>query len=136
MTEHITLELLRSNPDTTHKSLRAPSRYGIEVVDLATFVGSPLFFARERFRVYENNAYTCVSCCATGTHVLFWSHDASGVHADLIGLKDDRWTLFTKDHIIPRFRGGSSQPANLQTMCAACNSAKATNNHVEGKQWA
>ncbi len=38
------------------------------------------------------------------------------------------WTLtatkLTIDHIIPRARGGTHQPTNLQPLCEACNNAK------------
>ena len=32
--------------------------------------------------------------------------------------------LFTKDHIIPRSKGGSNQLSNMQTMCYRCNQVK------------
>jgi 5-methylcytosine-specific restriction endonuclease McrA len=52
-----------------------------------------------RERIYERDGYRCVEC---GT--------------------DENLTL---DHRIPKSRGGSNEDSNLQTMCAACNQAKA-----------
>lgn len=33
------------------------------------------------------------------------------------------------DHIIPRDRGGSDDPENLQTLCISCHSRKTLNEH-------
>jgi 5-methylcytosine-specific restriction endonuclease McrA len=33
--------------------------------------------------------------------------------------------LMTKDHIVPRSRGGANQHENYQTMCIICNQQKA-----------
>lgn len=39
--------------------------------------------------------------------------------------------LMTRDHIIPRSRGGSEGLENMQTMCTKCNSKKG--NKLEGE---
>ena len=41
-----------------------------------------------------------------------------------IRLTSDGLVLMTKDHIIPRSRGGATRLDNLQTMCAICNGKK------------
>ncbi len=38
---------------------------------------------------------------------------------------------FTVDHIIPRSRGGTDHPENLQLLCAACNSLKGNRTQAE-----
>lgn len=53
-----------------------------------------------RTRVYERDAYRCVTC---------------GGHVDL-----------TCDHIVPESKGGPTTFENLQTMCRSCNSRKGT----------
>ena len=37
----------------------------------------------------------------------------------------------TVDHILPQSRGGGDAPANLQLLCAACNSKKSAGTHEE-----
>ena len=38
--------------------------------------------------------------------------------------KNGKEVLMTKDHIIPKSKGGSNHISNLQTMCTNCNSKK------------
>lgn len=45
-------------------------------------------------------------------------------HINLYGSKDNRWILFTKDHIIPKSKGGKNILSNYQTMCYECNFTK------------
>ena len=35
--------------------------------------------------------------------------------------------LFTKDHIVPKSKGGGNQMHNYQTMCTTCNIEKGSN---------
>ena len=40
------------------------------------------------------------------------------------------------DHIVPRSRGGAPfDPANLQSLCASCHSAKTAGYDMAGKGW-
>ena len=62
---------------------------------------------RRRRRVFERDGHKCVSC----------------------GSFDE----LTIDHIIPRSLGGTNAELNLQTLCFACNGAKA--NRLDGIEW-
>ena len=53
---------------------------------------------QKRQRVYERDAYRCVTCGG--------------------------YERLTLDHIIPVSRGGGNEESNLQTMCLACNMKK------------
>lgn len=50
-----------------------------------------------------------------------------GKHWDVYA---DNGVPLTVDHIIPKSKGGSDKPANLQPMCAPCNFAKADNTEL------
>lgn len=45
-------------------------------------------------------------------------------HFNLYAEKDGESRLMTKDHIIPKSKGGKNHLDNLQTMCDHCNSKK------------
>jgi len=53
---------------------------------------------------------------------------SSKTHCVLCGDKESKFHL---DHIIPRSRGGSNRPNNLQWLCATCNLAKSALNTEE-----
>lgn len=41
----------------------------------------------------------------------------------------------TKDHVIPRSRGGKTEPQNIVLSCQSCNSEKGSLTPEEYKQW-
>ena len=45
-------------------------------------------------------------------------------HFNLYAELDGYIVLMTKDHIVPRSKGGKNMLENYQTMCCLCNSAK------------
>lgn len=49
-------------------------------------------------------------------------------HFNMYGIEESgNEVLFTKDHIIPKSKGGSNQLSNYQTMCVNCNQNKRDN---------
>jgi len=73
------------------------------------------------------NSTVCVSCGKEGTHfVKERGVETDPWHLNLYGFARKRRgaLLFTKDHIIPRSKGGSNQLSNMQTMCYRCNQMK------------
>ncbi len=71
---------------------------------------------------------TCVSCGLIGTH--FWAEQGKNdksirPHLNLYSINPNgNEILMTRDHIIPRSRGGSDSLSNMQTMCTNCNHRK------------
>lgn len=73
-----------------------------------------------RLQLFKKNS-TCVKCGRQGTHFVLeqdWNHNRP--HLNLYAGD----VLMTKDHIVPKSKGGSNGLKNLQTMCAPCNQAK------------
>lgn len=80
----------------------------------------------------------CVSCGLPGGIWLLQAHHCyikdgqvqlrETPHLNLYAVNDDNeLVLMTRDHIIPRAKGGLDEMNNLQTMCQPCNQIKADN---------
>lgn len=71
---------------------------------------------------------SCVKCGLKGTIIsadTFTSKsDRDGTHFNLYAVSEGKTRLMTKDHIIPKSRGGKNHLSNLQTMCDQCNNKK------------
>ncbi len=90
-----------------------------------------------RYQVFKAKGVTCAGCGLTASFFAKerdpkQTHEEGhppSWHFNLYGLeKDGSEVLFTKDHIIPKSRGGHSRLENLQPMCEPCNLRKS--NHV------
>lgn len=80
-----------------------------------------------RYQLFAKKGVTCVFCGLEGK---FFSLDKDIFHGkchfNLYGTdanKDE--VMLTKDHIIPRAKGGKNVMDNYQPLCIKCNSAKA-----------
>jgi 5-methylcytosine-specific restriction endonuclease McrA len=81
----------------------------------------------------------CVRCGRVGTVMSldrFRSNSKiPSAHFNLYSKEEDdmgtKYVLMTKDHIIPRSRGGKNHDSNLQTMCTRCNCKKGAT--IEGE---
>jgi hypothetical protein len=86
----------------------------------------------------------CVKCGLKPTHLKVYSNDSKrsynrhgyseefigkltndGCRLEIVSVNENGKTIkFTKDHIIPKARGGGNSYKNLQTMCEPCNTKK------------
>lgn len=89
------------------------------------FDGVPVGVYSQRYELFLQNI-KCVKCGLEGTHYVL--EKAQKSHRYHFNLYHDN-ILFTKDHIMPKSRGGHDWLENYQTMCYPCNHDKS--NKVE-----
>ena len=69
-----------------------------------------------------------LSCVTCGLVPRFWALQRSGnrpFHLNLWGTDSDgKLRLFTKDHVLPKAKGGLDEMDNYQPMCMRCNQKK------------
>lgn len=86
--------------------------------------GRMLKLQSDRILTFFYKGITCVTCGIAGS--IFWYEDPgnSEPHLNFYAEVGDKLVLMTKDHIIPKSRGGKDRLSNYQTMCTLCNCAK------------
>jgi 5-methylcytosine-specific restriction endonuclease McrA len=78
-----------------------------------------------RYKCFKRSR-VCAHCGLVGTVMLLdQSWDGRRPHFNLYAVKDGDLILMTRDHIVPRSKGGLDILDNLQTLCIDCNSEKA-----------
>ena len=114
-----------------------------------TFDGDLVKIASDRLHTFYHKGTKCVSCGVEGSFFAKERHMKSvkiknkkgrtigrerfpdlesSFHFNMYGINEDgREVLMTKDHIIPKSKGGKNGLSNYQTMCTKCNAKKADN---------
>lgn len=87
-----------------------------------------VYASSDRYELFNAKGTTCVKCGTKGTHLRLrlTNYTKEGILRGHFNLHDDKGILMTKDHIIPRAKGGKNHLSNYQTMCEPCNIAKGT----------
>ena len=83
----------------------------------------------DRYPVFYKDNCTCVKCGLRASYFALEQHsnpqNDAAWHFNLYGIdKKGKEVLFTKDHIIPKAKGGKNNRSNYQTMCQICNMNK------------
>lgn len=82
-----------------------------------------------RYQLFLEKGTKCVECGIEGKYFglergIF--DNPTTYHFNLYGVDEyEQEVLITKDHIVPRSKGGSNKTSNYQTMCSRCNLRKA-----------
>lgn len=90
------------------------------------FDGDAIKANSERYQTFFTKGCKCAVCGLEGQYFKK-KFDNGTFHLNLYGIKDGKEILFTKDHIIPKSKGGRNCINNYQTMCYECNENKADN---------
>lgn len=99
-----------------------------------TVDGYQVYTRSLRYMTFYQKGTKCVCCGKEGVYFQL-DPDRNGANADTrrhFNLYAEDGTLMTKDHIVPKSRGGRDHISNMQTMCVDCNKAKG--NRMEGDE--
>lgn len=78
-------------------------------------------------QTFANDGIVCRKCGVVGSYFTVDSNSYGHYYLNLFAEKQGRHILMTKDHIIPRCRGGRNSIDNYQTLCKECNAEKGRN---------
>ncbi|MEE3344761.1 MAG: HNH endonuclease [Bacilli bacterium] len=93
--------------------------------DYAIIDGEKVHTNSQRYKLFMTYGCTCCKCGLKAEYFALEKYkDQNRYHLNLYGIKDGKEILFTKDHIIPKSKGGKSKLENYQTMCSICNQRK------------
>ena len=84
------------------KLFKAPPLVPMPTIELPPQKNTAKLSQKLRFEVLQRDGFTCQAC----------------------GAKAVDGAILEVDHILPRARGGSNDPLNLQTLCSHCNGGK------------
>ncbi len=90
------------------------------------FNGDRIKASSQRYQLFFTKGTTCVECGLKGS---FFAKEKAerdeSFHLNLYGIDENgKEILMTKDHIIPKSKGGRNTLSNYQCMCAICNLRK------------
>jgi hypothetical protein len=101
--------------------------------DSVEFDGDMIHMNSDRYHTFATSGTKCV-CCGLEAKYFAKEKDFSSnrYHFNLYGINEEgQEILFTKDHIVPKSKGGKNDISNYQTMCSTCNEVKGSN--MEGE---
>ena len=91
--------------------------------DSIEFNGYQIYKDSWRYRTFYHNGLKCACCGRIRTYFKLKA-DSKNIERAHFNLFSEDGTLMTKDHIIPRSKGGPDCIENFQTMCEECNKKK------------
>ena len=88
--------------------------------------GETINMSSLRLLTFKDKGVDCVSCSTKGKFLaLERNYSESVYHINLYGIDSEgKEVLMTKDHILPKSKGGADKIENMQTMCIICNGEK------------
>lgn len=77
-----------------------------------------------RYFVFKNSI-ECAACGIKGTKIILEiNQNDKSPHFNLYAEENGKLVLMTKDHVLPRSKGGKNEMSNYKTLCAICNNLK------------
>lgn len=108
-----------------------PYNTGKKGTIIIDFDGDPLKANSQRYTLFFTKGFKCVKCGIEGKYFAKErdpSSNSNKYHLNLYALDENgKEVLMTKDHIIPKSKGGKNKLENYQTMCCRCNNNKGDN---------
>lgn len=76
-------------------------------------------------KFFHQKGTTCQHCQTEGIYVVSGLYRGGSITKKTRLLFNENFIMMTKDHILAKANGGTSDMKNLQTLCAICNNKKA-----------
>ncbi len=97
--------------------------------DLVNFDGDMIHMASDRYKTFKLKGIKCVCCGIEGKYFAKETTnrnitEKTRFHFNLYANENGKEILMTKDHIIPKSKGGKNHIDNYQPMCVICNNRK------------
>lgn len=89
--------------------------------------GHDVYTTSLRYKTFIEKGYKCVCCGRTGAYYALEKAQGGKLNRAHFNLYSEDDVLMTKDHILPKSKGGADCIENMQTMCTVCNRAKGSN---------
>jgi hypothetical protein len=86
--------------------------------------GDLVNMASDRYKCFKIHGTRCAFCKIEGRFFAKERYENNGVgfHLNLYAIDENgKEVLMTKDHKLPKSKGGKSHPDNYMTLCAHCN---------------
>lgn len=111
--------------DPAIHELSGKQRFKMKKRNKVDFDGDLIDMDSQRYQLFKKSC-RCVTCDIEGQYFAKERFTSSlTYHFNLYAINaDGAEVMLTKDHIVPKSRGGLDILSNYQTMCAPCNSAK------------
>lgn len=90
------------------------------------YLGHFVNMASQRYRLFKNKGVKCAHCGLAGKFFGLERHTKwERPHFNLYALdKSGNEVMMTKDHIVPKSKGGKDRQSNYQVLCCLCNVKK------------
>ena len=97
--------------------------------DLMPVNGVSIKLGSDRYKVFKFKGLKCIHCKKVASFMAIETFknrsEILSYHINLYGYDENgEELLFTKDHILPKSKGGTNFFDNYQTMCTICNAEK------------
>jgi len=98
------------------------------------YFGFRVAMGSQRYRLFKKRGITCAHCGLTGKFFALERHmPFERPHFNLYAIDPDgNEVLMTKDHIVPKSKGGKNWQSNYQVLCCRCNCKKGNKNEANG----
>lgn len=106
-------------------NLYAPKKLKGGLSIKVNIAGEEIYALSDRYKLFFTKGYICADCGLVGKYFVLEKDETDArYHLNLYTVDEGEEVLMTKDHILPKSKGGKNCLENYQTMCCKCNLKK------------
>jgi 5-methylcytosine-specific restriction endonuclease McrA len=77
-----------------------------------------------KYVMIKEKGFNCVCCGIAANKIYVEIDNMKSAHVNFYHSSEDKEIMLTRDHIIPKSKGGTNLQSNIQPMCQICNQNK------------